>query len=51
MTNIGGMFTNCEALSSIIGGKTVASDGSIDGSTTYFGKGPKLTFSFNYNAN
>ena len=51
MTNIGGMFTYCEALSSIIGGKTIASDGSIDGSTAYFEHGPKLTFGFNYSTN
>ena len=40
VTNANNMFINCYALSSLIGGKTVASDGSIDGSTAYFGKGP-----------
>lgn len=45
-TNCGGittgpanMFTRCLSLSSLIGGKTVAADGSIDGSTAYFGQG------------
>lgn len=47
VTNIGSMFSNCAALSSIIGNKTVAADGSINGSTDYWGKGPKITFYLN----
>ena len=48
VTNIGNAFGYCYALTSIIGNNTVSSDGSINGSTDYWGKGPKLTFSLTY---
>ena len=47
VTSIGSMFNSCAALSSIIGSNTVAADGSINGSTAYWGNGPKITFYLN----
>lgn len=44
----GNMFVSCGHLTTIIGGKTVAADGSIGGSTAYFGIGPRLDFAVNY---
>jgi len=44
MTNWNNTFANCYALETIIGSKTVSSDGSVEGSTAYFGKGPKVSF-------
>ena len=40
VTNASGIFYNATNLSTLIGGKTVAADGSINGSTAYWGKGP-----------
>lgn len=42
-----GMFDSCVILESLIGDKTVSGDGSINGSTSYFGKGLKVGFKVN----
>ena len=42
-TALAGMFDNCAVLSSLIGRKKVASDGSINGSTAFWQKGPKVS--------
>ena len=45
VTTMANAFYNCVSLRTIIGGKTVASDGSMNGSTLYFGKGPNADIS------
>lgn len=44
MTSADNIFVGDTKLATIIGSKTVASDGSVEGSTAYFGKGPKVSF-------
>lgn len=44
VTTAGGMFDSCYVLESLIGDKMVANDGSINGSTAYFGKGLRVGF-------
>lgn len=46
VTNVGNWFYDCRSLRTIIGSRTVAADGSVGGSTAYFGKGPALDLSF-----
>lgn len=45
VTTMANAFYNCLSLRTIIGGKTVSSDGSINGSASYFGKGPNADIS------
>lgn len=48
VTTMNNAFYQCGSLRTIIGGKSVSSDGSINGSTEYFGKGPNADFALNY---
>lgn len=45
-TDIRYAFRNCLSLATLTGGREVTSDGSIDGSTAYFDKGPTISFDF-----
>ena len=48
VTTMDNAFYQCGSLRTIVGGKSVSSDGSIDGSTEFFGKGPNADFGLNY---
>ena len=45
VTTMANMFINCYSLESLIGGQSVAANGSIGGSTAYWGKGPRVALS------
>lgn len=48
ITTMSNSFYQCVSLRTIIGGKSVSSDGSINGSTEFWGKGPNANFALNY---